>query len=529
MVDALDGCWRPHGVRGRWPGSIPAPRLRPPDGRKGFPTGHGAVRRRLSRKRSAACGAGGKADDGAGADKRTLLISSNDDPPRYVDPRRAGAACAGRRHRHGGGGLHRPLRPLHGQALRRAILRRESRRARHPCLRLPADRRHGDEPGAGLSLRQLGSAATATSTWCPTWPRCARRAGSTARRSSCATCRTRHACAGAHGAALDPAPAGGARRRRSATRRMAASELEYFSSATRTRCGASKDFAGLEPVGLVHRGLPLLQGAREEPSTAPCAATSQLRACRWRSPRASGAAASTSSTCATPTSLDHGRPPRHLQAVPEGSRRPAGDQRDLHGQGRGRRRPGSSCHIHLSLWRGQRRNAFAGRQEPGPDAHASDASSAGSSGGWLAHVPELMVFYAPTVNSLQALPGGLVGADAHRLEPRQPHRGLPRRRPGPEPAHRVPHPRRRLQSVPRLRRRARLGSRRHRTANRAAGRASTATSTPHSELPRVSGTLREAIDRLAGERFRARGLRARRSSSTTRTSSAPSRRPSTRP
>jgi glutamine synthetase len=49
---------------------------------------------------------------------------------------------------------------------------------------------------------------------------------------------------------------------------------------------------------------------------------------------------------------------------------------------------GSSCHIHLSLWR-DGKNAFSRDGEV--FKHFL--------GGWLAHVPELMVFYAPTVNS----------------------------------------------------------------------------------------------------------------------------------
>ncbi len=54
---------------------------------------------------------------------------------------------------------------------------------------------------------------------------------------------------------------------------------------------------------------------------------------------------------------------------------------------------GSSCHVHLSLWR-DGRNAFAGA---GPGGF-SDAFR-WFLGGWLAHLPETMVFYAPTVNS----------------------------------------------------------------------------------------------------------------------------------
>src|SRR3954462_2555976 len=57
---------------------------------------------------------------------------------------------------------------------------------------------------------------------------------------------------------------------------------------------------------------------------------------------------------------------------------------------------GSSCHIHLSLWR-DGRNAFPGNEQMGR-ARVSDEFKY-FLGGWRAHVPELMVFYAPTVNS----------------------------------------------------------------------------------------------------------------------------------
>jgi glutamine synthetase len=49
---------------------------------------------------------------------------------------------------------------------------------------------------------------------------------------------------------------------------------------------------------------------------------------------------------------------------------------------------GSSCHIHFSLWR-DGRNAFEGRSD----------TFRWFLGGWIARVPEVMVFYAPTVNS----------------------------------------------------------------------------------------------------------------------------------
>ena len=59
-------------------------------------------------------------------------------------------------------------------------------------------------------------------------------------------------------------------------------------------------------------------------------------------------------------------------------------------------RAGSSCHVHLSLWAGER-NAFAGDQALGP-LRCSDVFR-WFLGGWIARAPEVMVFYAPTVNS----------------------------------------------------------------------------------------------------------------------------------
>jgi glutamine synthetase len=59
-------------------------------------------------------------------------------------------------------------------------------------------------------------------------------------------------------------------------------------------------------------------------------------------------------------------------------------------------RAGSSCHIHFSLAR-EGKNAFPGTQQLGR-AKVSDAFR-WFLGGWMTHVPDVMVFYAPTVNS----------------------------------------------------------------------------------------------------------------------------------
>jgi glutamine synthetase len=59
-------------------------------------------------------------------------------------------------------------------------------------------------------------------------------------------------------------------------------------------------------------------------------------------------------------------------------------------------RAGSSCHLHFSLRR-DGKNAFAGDNEFGP-VKCSDTFRH-FLGGWMAHVPDVMPFYAPTVNS----------------------------------------------------------------------------------------------------------------------------------
>lgn len=57
---------------------------------------------------------------------------------------------------------------------------------------------------------------------------------------------------------------------------------------------------------------------------------------------------------------------------------------------------GSGCHIHFSLWR-KGRNAFVGSKRLGPISCSDEFRW--FLGGWIARVPEVMVFYAPTVNS----------------------------------------------------------------------------------------------------------------------------------
>lgn len=59
-------------------------------------------------------------------------------------------------------------------------------------------------------------------------------------------------------------------------------------------------------------------------------------------------------------------------------------------------RAGSSCHIHISLWK-EGESAFAGQQPLGP-VHCTDIFR-WFLGGCIKYAPEVMVFYAPTINS----------------------------------------------------------------------------------------------------------------------------------
>jgi glutamine synthetase len=67
------------------------------------------------------------------------------------------------------------------------------------------------------------------------------------------------------------------------------------------------------------------------------------------------------------------------------------------------RQAGSSCHLHLSLWR-EGKSAFAGKEDL-QGVSCSDTFR-WFLGGWLKFAPEVMVFYAPTVNSYKRYQSG---------------------------------------------------------------------------------------------------------------------------
>jgi glutamine synthetase len=183
---------------------------------------------------------------------------------------------------------------------------------------------------------------------------------------------------------------------------MAASELEYYLFRDSFRDAARKGYRDLEPLGWYLEDYHVLQGGREEFFNAEAR----------RHLAASGVPVENSKG---EWGLgQHELNVRYAEALEMADRhvvfkqclkdladrlgvsltfmaKPAADQ------------AGSSCHIHMSLWQ-KGHNAFPGRRAFGP-LQASTAF-AHFLGGWIAHAPEVMVFYAPTVNSYKRYQAG---------------------------------------------------------------------------------------------------------------------------
>ena len=183
---------------------------------------------------------------------------------------------------------------------------------------------------------------------------------------------------------------------------LAASELEYYIFRDSYRDAAQKGYAGLEPAGWYIEDYHALQGTRTE------AFNGAVR----RHLKHSGIPVENSKG---EWGLgQHELNVRYADALTMADRhavykqclKEVADQMGLSvtfmakvdaGQA------GSSCHIHMSLWK-DGSNAFAGTNAVGP-VHGSDIFR-WFLGGWLHHVPAMMAFYAPTVNSYKRYQAG---------------------------------------------------------------------------------------------------------------------------
>jgi glutamine synthetase len=175
----------------------------------------------------------------------------------------------------------------------------------------------------------------------------------------------------------------------------AASELEYYLFQHSYRQAADLDYRGLQPAGWYLEDYHILQGTRTEPFTAA------IR----RHLKASGVPVETSKG---EWGLgQHEVNVRYAEALQMADRHVIYKQcfkevAEQMGQSVtfmakfAADRAGSSCHTHISLWR-DGRNAFMGEADLGP-VKCSEWFR-WFLGGWIAHVPDVTVFYAPTVNS----------------------------------------------------------------------------------------------------------------------------------
>jgi glutamine synthetase len=185
-------------------------------------------------------------------------------------------------------------------------------------------------------------------------------------------------------------------------RAMAASELEYYIFRTSYRDAAASAFHNIEPAGWYIEDYHALQGAREE----------DFNGAVRRHLRRSGIPVENSKG---EWGLgQHELNVRYADILTMADRHAIYKQclkevADSMGISvtfmakYAENQAGSSCHVHLSLWNDQG-NAFAGDKPIGP-LHASD-NFRWFLGGWLKHLPEMMVFYAPTINSYKRYQAG---------------------------------------------------------------------------------------------------------------------------
>ena len=175
----------------------------------------------------------------------------------------------------------------------------------------------------------------------------------------------------------------------------AASELEYYIFNESYRQAHDKAYADLEPMGWYLEDYHLLQGSREESFTAAARRHLKLSGIPVESSKGEWGLGQHEINIRYADML--GMADRHalmkhcLKEIADAQGRSLTFMaKPFAGQA------GSSCHIHLSLVK-DGENAFAGEEMLGPVAGSPLFRH--FLGGWMAHLPDLMVMVAPTVNA----------------------------------------------------------------------------------------------------------------------------------
>ena len=183
---------------------------------------------------------------------------------------------------------------------------------------------------------------------------------------------------------------------------MAASELEYYIYQDSYRDAHEKGYADLEPMGWYLEDYHILQGSREESFTAPARRHLKQSGIPVESSKGEWGLGQHELNIRYADALamaDRHSIMKHcLKEIADAQGRSVTFMaKPFAGQA------GSSCHIHLSLFKGDA-NAFPGETQLGP-VSGSDVFRH-FLGGWMAHLPAMMVFYAPTINSYKRFEDG---------------------------------------------------------------------------------------------------------------------------
>ncbi|MBL8230945.1 MAG: glutamine synthetase [Bryobacterales bacterium] len=176
---------------------------------------------------------------------------------------------------------------------------------------------------------------------------------------------------------------------------LGASELEYFAYRNPYRQAAQMGYAGLEPLSWYLEDYNLLQGTREEFFTAPV--RRHLKASGIPVENSKGEWGLGQHEVNVRYSGILEMADNHVllkQCVKEVAEQCGISVTFMAKPAQGQ--AGSSCHLHLSLRKGGK-SAFTGSSKVGP-VQGSDVFR-WFLGGWMAHAPEFMVFYAPNINS----------------------------------------------------------------------------------------------------------------------------------
>jgi glutamine synthetase len=181
---------------------------------------------------------------------------------------------------------------------------------------------------------------------------------------------------------------------------VCASELEYYLFTTPYRDAARQDYTGLNPAGWYIEDYHILQGTRTE----------KFHAQARRSLKHSGVPVE--NTKGEWGKGQHELNIHYAEALTMADRhvlmkqclKELADQLDFSVTFMAKphsAEAGSSCHIHMSLWADEQ-NSFSDPQKP--DSWTD--TFRWFLGGWMAAVPDMMVFYAPTINSYKRFEDG---------------------------------------------------------------------------------------------------------------------------